>query len=34
VATIARGSNTVGRLDNNIYDLSLGEIETMIMAAL
>jgi alcohol dehydrogenase len=34
VATIARGSNTVGRLDNNIHDLSLGDIETMIMAAL
>jgi alcohol dehydrogenase len=34
VATIARGSNTVGRLDNNIYDLSLREIERMIMAAL
>ncbi|HKR12816.1 MAG TPA: phosphonoacetaldehyde reductase [Pyrinomonadaceae bacterium] len=34
VAKIARGSNTVGRLDNNIYDLSVTDIETMIMAAL
>ncbi|HEX8559664.1 MAG TPA: phosphonoacetaldehyde reductase [Pyrinomonadaceae bacterium] len=34
VARIARGSNTVGRLDNNIRNLSVEDIEAMVEAAL